>query len=94
MAKTAFISQDVAIIIIIIYIYIYIYIYIHIYIKWAIVVENDPKAPFSGLLHFTIDMYLIGLNVKQGDIKYHFFEFLVRLNLGWNPGLLGHWQTH
>ena len=50
-------------------------------------------TPFLGLLHFTLDMYLIMLNVKQGDIKYHFFESLVQLDLGLNPGLLDHWQT-
>ena len=53
-------------------------------------VEGDPKAPFSkattlrcrggatpfpGLLHFTIDPYLIVLSVKQGGIKYHFWVF-------------------
>ena len=57
--------------------------------KLATLVEGDPKAPFSiattprcrggatpfpGLLHFTLDPYLIMLNVKQGDIKYHFLS--------------------
>ena len=52
-----------------------------------IVVEGDLKAPFSitttpicrggatpfpGLLHFTLDTYLLLLSVKQGGIKYHF----------------------
>ena len=54
-------------------------------VKFAILVEGDPKAPFSiattpwccGLLHFTFDLCLIMLNVKQDGIKYHFFEFLV-----------------
>ena len=47
------------------------------------VVEVDQKAPFSivigegvtpfpGLLHFTLDTYLVLLSVKQGGIKYHF----------------------
>ena len=51
---------------------------------------GDPKAPFSiattpgvgegatpflGLLHFTLDPYLIMLSVMQGDIKYHFSSF-------------------
>ena len=44
-------------------------------VKLETIVEGDPKAPFSrsipGLLHFTLDMYLISLIVKQGDIKYH-----------------------
>ena len=49
---------------------------------------GDPKALFSiattpkygrgcsslhGLLHFTLDLYLKMLSVKQGDIKYHFY---------------------
>ena len=56
-------------------------------VKLASVVEGDQKAPFSiaihrdveeaatsfpGLLHFTLDMYLILLSIKQGGIKYHF----------------------
>ena len=62
----------------------------------ATVVECDPKVPFplattplSGLLHFTLDTYLIMLCIKQSSIKYHFFEFLV----GLTPGLPGHWWT-
>ena len=50
-------------------------------------VKSDPKAPFEklphqgieegatpflGLLHFTLDPYLIMLSAKQGSIKYHF----------------------
>ena len=57
-------------------------------VKLTILVEGDPKAPFSiattpsckgGLYSiswiapFTLDTYLIMLSVKQGDIKYHFF---------------------
>ena len=30
------------------------------------------NTPFPGLLHFTLDTYLILLSVKQGGIKYHF----------------------
>ena len=52
-------------------------------------VEGDQKALFSiattlrcvgghysfpGLLHFTLDTYLIMLSVKQGGIKYHFLS--------------------
>ena len=58
-------------------------------VKLATIVEGDPKAPFSiattprcrggrysfpGLLHFTLDPYLIMLSVKQGGIKYHFLS--------------------
>ena len=49
------------------------YIYIHILVKLAIIVEGDPKSPFSiastpinpfpGLLHFTLDLYLIMISV-------------------------------
>ena len=60
-------------------------------VKLAILVEGDPKAPFSiattpkckgatpfpGLLHFTFDPYLIMLSVNQGSIKNHFFLSLV-----------------
>ena len=31
-------------------------------------------TPFPGLLHFTLDPYLIMLSVKQGGIKYHFLS--------------------
>ena len=58
-------------------------------VKLATLVEGDLRAPFSiattarcreehyffpGLLHFTLDPYLIMLSVKQGDIKYHFLS--------------------
>ena len=61
-------------------------------VKLATIVEGDPKAPFQQLqhqgvgegatpfpelLHLTLDTYHIMLSVKQGDIKYHFFESLV-----------------
>ena len=57
--------------------------------KLATIVEGNPKAPFliattprckggryffPGLLYFTLDLYLIMLSVKQGDIKYHFLS--------------------
>ena len=32
----------------------------------------EAATPFPGLIHFTLDPYLIMLSVKQGDIKYHF----------------------
>ena len=57
-------------------------------VNLATLIEGDPKAPFSmgttprckdatpfpGLLHFTLDWYLIMLSVKQGGIKYHFLS--------------------
>ena len=33
---------------------------------------GEGATPFPGLLHFTLDTYLILLSVKQGGIKYHF----------------------
>ena len=33
---------------------------------------GESATPFPGLLHFTLDMHLILLSVKQGCIKYHF----------------------
>ena len=56
-------------------------------VELATIVESDLKSlfsrattpgcgggatPFPGLLHFTLDTYLIMLSVKQGGIKYHF----------------------
>ena len=58
-------------------------------VKFATIVEGNPKAPFSiattpmcrggrysfpGLLYFTLDPYLIMLSAKQGSIKYHFLS--------------------
>ena len=53
---------------------------------------GEDATPFPGLLHFTLDMYLIMLNVKQGGIKYHFWVF-VMTRLGLKPGLPSHWRT-
>ena len=33
---------------------------------------GESTTTFPGFLHFTLDMYLILLSVKQGGIKYHF----------------------
>ena len=38
-------------------------------VHWGV---GEGATPFPGLLHFTLDPYLILLSVKQGDIKYHF----------------------
>ena len=29
-------------------------------------------TPFPGLLHFTLDTYVISVSIKPGSIKYHF----------------------
>ena len=36
---------------------------------------GEGATPFSGLLHFTLDPYLIMLCAKQGGTKYHFWVF-------------------
>ena len=33
---------------------------------------REGTTPFPRLFHFTLDLYLIMLSVKQGGIKYHF----------------------
>ena len=38
----------------------------------TIVRRRGDATPFPGLLHFTLDTYLILLSVKQGGIEYHF----------------------
>ena len=35
---------------------------------------GEGATPSSGLLHFTLDPYLIMLSVKQGGIKYCFLS--------------------
>ena len=35
---------------------------------------GEGATPFPGLLHFTLDPYLIMLSVKQRGIKYHFLS--------------------
>ena len=65
-------------------------------VKLVTVVEGDPKAPFSigvregatpfpELLHFTLDLYLMILSVKQGDIKYHFLSLWYDSTWDWTP---------
>ena len=36
---------------------------------------GEGATPFPGLLHFTLNPYLLMLSVKQGGIKYHFWVF-------------------
>ena len=60
----------------------------------VVVVVGDPRALFSiatttGLLHSTLDPYLIILSVKQGNIKYHFWVY--GMNRRGNPSLRSHW---
>ena len=37
-------------------------------------IVRKGATPFPGLLHFTLDPYLIMLSIKQGGIKYHFLS--------------------
>ena len=50
-------------------------------------------TPFPWFLRFTLDTYLLMLSVKQGGIKYHFFESLVWRDVGLPPGLPDYWRT-
>ena len=34
----------------------------------------EGATPFSGLFHFTLELDLIMLSVKQGGIEYHFMS--------------------
>ena len=36
---------------------------------------EEGATPFHGLLHFTLNPYLIVLSTKQGGIKYHIWVF-------------------
>ena len=82
-------------------------------VKLATLVQGDLKAPFTivtsprgrggcysfpGLLHFTLDAYLIMLSVKQGSIKYHFWSLWYDSIEPRSPGplantLLAHWLS-
>ena len=67
-------------------------------VKLATLVKGDPKTPFSiattpkegttpfpGLLHFTLDPYLIMLSAKQGGIKHHFLSLWYDSTGDWTP---------
>ena len=81
-----------------VYLYIYIYIYTWSKVELATVVKGDLKGPFSiattprckggrysfpGLFHFTLDLYLIMLSVKQGSIEYHFLSLWYDATRDW-----------
>ena len=53
---------------------------------------GECAIPLPGLLHFTLDPYLIMLSVKQRGIKYHFLSLWYD-DLGLNLSLPGHWWT-
>ena len=81
-----------------IYIY-YLCVFVCIYIKLATLVKANLKAPFSvvhwgigegatlfpGLLHFTLDPFLIMLSFKQSGIKYQFLSPWYNSTWDWTP---------
>ena len=44
---------------------------------------GEGATAFPGLIHFTLDPYLIMLSVKQGGIKYHFLSLWYDLTYDW-----------
>ena len=48
---------------------------------------KEGTTPFPGLLHFTLETYLIMLRVKQGDIKYHFLSLWYDSTGDWTSSL-------
>ena len=46
---------------------------------------REGATPLPGLLHFTLDPYLIMLSVKQGSIKDHFLSLWYDLTWDWTP---------
>ena len=108
MPVDASMSLSLSLIYIYIYIYIYgLCLYIHIS-KVADLSQKWPEGSFSiatmprrrkgatsfpGLLHFTLDPYLIMLTVKQGEIKYHFLSLWYDSTWDWNQVSQAHWQT-
>ena len=54
----------------------------HLFNNYNTDVEVRALTPFPWLLHFTLNTYLIMLSVKQGGIKYHFYDSTWH----WTPG--------
>ena len=54
---------------------------------------GEGRYSFSWLLLFTLDPYIKKLSVKQGDIKYPFFESFVWPDQGLDSNLPAHWLT-
>ena len=57
---------------------------------------GEAATPFSGLLYFTLDPYLIMLSVKQGSIEYHFLSLWYDSTWDWTPVFqtIGKHSTH
>ena len=45
--------------------------------------SREGGTPFTRLLHFTLDPYLIMLSIKQGSTKYDFFSLWYDWILEW-----------
>ena len=60
---------------------------------WGI---RKGATPFSGLLHFTLDPYLIMLSAKQGGIEYHFLSLWYDSTWDWTAvsQIIGEHSTH
>ena len=54
----------------------------------ALFSKGQGSTPFSGLLHFSLDTYLIKLSVK---VSTNIFGSLVGLDIGLNTGHPSHW---
>ena len=57
---------------------------------------GEGATPFPGLLHFTLDTYLIFLSVKQGGIKYHFKSLWYNPTWDWAQisWIISEYSTH
>ena len=64
--------------------------------SYYIKVKGKGANQFLRFLHFTLDQYLIVLNVKQGGIKYHFFSLWYDSTWDWTPvfRLMGKHSNH
>ena len=51
-------------------------------LHWGV---GEGATPFSGLLHFTLDTYLMLLSIKYGGIKYHFLSLWYDSTRDWTP---------
>ena len=55
---------------------------------------GEGATPFPGLLHFTLDPYLIMLRVKQGGIKYYFLSLWYDSTWDWTSASRTIGSTH
>ena len=57
---------------------------------------EDGATPFPGLLHFTLDPYIIVLSAKQGSVKYQFLSLRYDSTWDWTvvSRTIGEHSTH